>query len=92
MEYISKEMVKRWNKQGLYKGYRLLAVDGSDIRLPKNENDNNSYIRNDDNTKGYNLLHLDAMYGNVIIIADRGYETFNNIAHFQEKWVLHYTF
>ena len=119
MEYIFGEMVKQCDEQILFKGYRLLAVDGSDIRLPKNKDDENSHIKNDENTKGYNLLHLDAMYdliqhiyvdasiqskkgmnehkalvsmieeseipGNVIVIADRGYESFNNIAHFQEK-------
>ena len=119
MEYIFREMVKQCDEQSLFKGYRLLAVDGSDIRLPKNKNDNNSYIENDENTKGYNLLHLDAMYDlkqhiyvdasiqskkgmnehkalvsmiekseihrNVIVIADIGYESFINIAHFQEK-------
>jgi len=119
MQYIFREMVKQCDEQILFKGYRLLAVDGSDIRLSKNKNDDNSHIKNADNTKGYNLLHLDAMYdlmqhnyvdasiqskkgmnehkalvsmiekseatGSVIVIADRGYESFNNIAHFQEK-------
>lgn len=45
----------------LFKG-RLLAVDVSDLRLPANKLDTDSYIRNDEKTKGYNLLHLDAMY------------------------------
>lgn len=119
MKYIFGEMVKKCDEQILFKKYRLLAVDGSDIRMPRNKNDNNTYIKNDESTKGYNLLHLDAMYdlmqhiyvdasiqskrgmnehkalvsmigeseipGNVIVIADRGYESFNNIAHFQEK-------
>lgn len=61
IEYIFREMVKQCDEQ-IFKGYRLLAVDESDIRLPKNKNDNNSHIKNDENTKGYNLLHLDAMY------------------------------
>lgn len=87
--------------------------------MPANKTDTDSFIRNDDDTKGYNLVHLDAMYDlmqhiyvdasvqnkkgmnehrslvsmidksaiaeKVIVIADRGYESFNNIAHFQEK-------
>ena len=103
----------------MFNGYRLLAIDGSDLRLPTNKADTFSFIRNDENTKGYNLLHLDALYDllqhvyvdasvqskigmnehkafvimidrsdisdKVIIIADRGYESFNNIAHCQEK-------
>ena len=102
-----------------YHGYRLLAVDGSDLRLPTNSDDSFSLIQNDEGGKHYNLVHLNAMYdlvnhtyvdaaiqpkkgvnehaalvsmidrsqlpGNVIALMDRGYESFNNIAHFQEK-------
>mgnify|MGYP003588661910 CR=1 FL=1 len=105
--------------ENLLQDYRLLAVDGSDLRLPSNSNDEFSSIRNSEDSKNYNLVHLDAMYdligkvyvdasvqpkkgmnehkalvsmvdqseisGNVIAIMDRGYESFNNIAHFQEK-------
>jgi hypothetical protein len=50
MEYIFGEMVKKCDEQILFKGCRcrLLAVDGSDIRLPKNKNDDNSYIKNNE--------------------------------------------
>lgn len=119
MEYIFRKMIKQCDEQILFNGYRLFAVDGSDLRLPANKADTDSYIRNDEKTKGYNLLHLDAMYDlmqhiyvdasiqskkgmnehkalvsmiddseitqKVIVVADRGYESFNNIAHFQEK-------
>jgi hypothetical protein len=102
-----------------FMGYRLFAVDGSDLRLPSNPNDAFSAIRNQEDGKNYNLVHLDAMYdltnkvyidasiqskkgmnehsalvsmvdrsetqGRVITIMDRGYESFNNMAHFQEK-------
>ena len=112
-------MVSQCDKHTLYNGYRLLAIDGSDLRLPSDKRESFSYIRNDETTKGYNLLHLDALYDvlqhvyvdasiqskigmnehkalvsmidysaisdNVILIADRGYESFNNIAHCQEK-------
>lgn len=53
-------MFKQCDKQILFKVYRLLAVDGLDIRLPKNKDDENSHIKNDENTKGFNLLPLDA--------------------------------
>ena len=62
LEYIFKIMVAQCDEHVLFKGYRLMAVDGSDLRLPVNPNDKYSFIRNDENTKGYNLLHLDAMY------------------------------
>lgn len=102
-----------------FQGYRLFAVDGSDLRLPSNPNDEFSLIKNADGQKPYNLVHLNAMFdllskvyvdasvqgkkgmnehkalvsmvdqsripGKVIVLMDRGYESFNNIAHFQEK-------
>ena len=45
-----------------YKGLRLLAVDGSDILIPTNPHDVDSYFIGTDIQKHYNLLHLDAMY------------------------------
>lgn len=44
MEYIFREMIKQCDKQISFKGYRLLAVDGSDIWLTKNKIDNNLKI------------------------------------------------
>lgn len=119
LNFIFKTMVSQCDRHQMFNGYRLLAIDGSDLRLPTNKADTFSFIRNDENTKGYNLLHLDALYDllqhvyvdasvqskigmnehkalvtmidrsdisdKVIIIADRGYESFNNIAHCQEK-------
>ena len=46
----------------LYKGYRLLAVDGSDIQIPTNPQDPESYFPGANGQKPYNLLHLNAMY------------------------------
>lgn len=102
-----------------YQGFRLLAADGSDLRLPMNPDDDFSVISNSEQQKRYNLVHLNAMYdlinkvyvdiemqgkkgmnehsalvsmvdrsnlsGKVLVLLDRGYESFNNIAHFQEK-------
>lgn len=111
---------KECSYEKLYVGYRLLAVDGSDLRLPANANDTESYFKNDsDDAKGYNLIHLDALYDLIsktyidaslqakrtvnehnafvkmvdradnsqkaIITADRGYESYNNMAHIIEK-------
>lgn len=119
LKYIFQKMISQCDKHTSYKGYRLLAIDGSDLRLPSDKRESFSYIQNDETTKGYNLLHLDALYDvlqhvyvdasiqskigmnehkalvsmiddsaisdKVILIADRGYESFNNIAHCQEK-------
>ena len=119
LKHIFQRMISQCDKHTLYNGYRLLAIDGSDLRLPSDKRESFSYIQNDETTKGYNLLHLDALYDvlqhvyvdasiqskigmnehkalvsmiddsaisdKVILIADRGYESFNNIAHCQEK-------
>lgn len=45
----------------LFKGYRLIACDGSDINIAYNPNDKDSYFNNG-NAKGFNQLHLNAMY------------------------------
>lgn len=119
MELVFREFTDSFGLDFKFQGYRLLAVDGSDLRLPSNPNDTFSSIQNAENGKNYNLVHLNAMYDilnkiyvdatiqpkrgmnehnalvsmvdrseiqeNVIALMDRGYESFNNIAHFQEK-------
>lgn len=102
-----------------YRGYRLFAVDGSDISIAANPGDPDSFFENND-SKSYSMLHLNAMYDLVnhtytdaviqkrrkenehrafvgmvdnadsdvrkaIVVADRGYESYNNMAHVQEK-------
>jgi hypothetical protein len=43
-------------------GYRLLAVDGSDLCIPFNPDDEDTHFPNGPKAKGFNLLHLNAMY------------------------------
>jgi hypothetical protein len=45
-----------------YNSYRLLAVDGSDLCIAHNPKDIENYFHTSENAKGYNLLHLNAMY------------------------------
>lgn len=119
LECVFHDFLKTISLSGTYHGYRLLAVDGSDLRMPTNSDDSFSLIQNEEGGKHYNLVHLNAMYdlinhtyvdadiqpkkgmnehaalvtmvdrsqlsGNVIALMDRGYESFNNVAHFQEK-------
>ena len=98
-----------------FHGYRLYAVDGSDIHIPTIPDDHSTHYNANVNSKGYNLLHLNAMYdllnrrytdavlqdsrcenehtalismaqnvyGDSIIVADRGYESYNTIAHLE---------
>ena len=106
------------NAKYLHKGYRILAVDGSDSHVPDNPDDPDSYFPNP-NGRPYNLFHIDAMYDlmrhtytdvvigkkrtenersafidmvekhrsdktPIIFTADRGYESYNGMAHVME--------
>ena len=44
----------------LFQGYRLIAVDGSDINTPKNKDDVESIQRN--HSAEYNIYHLNVLY------------------------------
>lgn len=105
-------------EQKTYKGYRLFAVDGSDLQIAANPQDSDSFYPGSNGQKPYSLLHINAMYDllqhiyvdaiiqksrktdesgaltamvdrsaakNVLLLADRGYEAYNNLAHIQEK-------
>ena len=107
------------DEQTLFKGYRLLAVDGSDLHTPTNKDEKDSFYEGASGQKPYNLFHLNALYDlqrriytdaivqgrkcenehkafvtmvdrntvsiPTIYIADRGYESYNNMAHVIEK-------
>lgn len=110
--------VKSTDKDRLYKGYRLLAADGSDIQIPTDPQHKDSFFPGSNGQAPYSLLHLDAVYdllqhtyldaevcgrrnlnergvlckmvershiANALLIADRGYENYNLMAHIQEK-------
>lgn len=102
----------------LFRGYRLLAVDGTTVNLPRNPN-SPSFVRHEGIPKGVNQLHLTPLYDSLtrtfsdaviqpepkkdeigalltmlnrndfqqktLIIADRGFESYNLIAHLLEK-------
>lgn len=99
-------------------GYRLLAVDGTAVNLPRNPK-SPSFVQNDGIPKGVNQLHVTPLYDilnrtfadvviqpepkkdeigalvdmlerntftqKALIIADRGFESYNLIAHCLEK-------
>ena len=110
--------VRKTDKDRLYKGYRLLAADGSDVQIPTNPKYEDSYFPGTNGQAPYSILHLDAVYdllqhtyvdaavcgrrvwnekgvlcnmvdrsnvAKALIIADRGYESYNLMAHIQEK-------
>lgn len=117
-EEIFKQFTNFMNTVKLHDGFRLLAVDGSDIRTPVNSEDPDSYYKQK-GSHPYSLYHLNALFDlcthtyldaviqkrrNMnehralcdmvdrydssipsIFIADRGYESYNNLAHIQRK-------
>jgi hypothetical protein len=62
LEYLFREFTNRCQKSKLYKGYRLLAVDGSDLQFTANPNDPLSYFPGINGQKPYSFLHLNALY------------------------------
>ena len=104
----------RCNKFRKREAVRILAVDGSDVQIPTNPEDLETFFPGHSGQTPYNLLHLNAMsdltnriytdvrfgrnehsafvdmvdssdIGKALVIADRGYESYNNMAHVQEK-------
>ncbi len=117
-EFLFQYFTNKIDENKLYHGLRLLAVDGSDLRIAANPNDPDSFFPGVNGQKAYNLLHINAMYDllqhiyvdailqksrcsdesgaltdmvdrsaidNALLLADRGYESYNNLAHIQEK-------
>lgn len=118
-EFLLNEFTHSFQDLKTYDDYRLLAVDGSDLNIYHNPNDADTYFQSNPNSKGFNQVHLNAMYdlcnklyvdvciqparkenefraltdmadrsnisGDVIVIADRGYESYNVFAHIEQK-------
>jgi len=119
LEYLFKTFTNSFTNYKTFNGYRLLAADGSKLNIAHNPEDIDTYIKCTDNAKGFNVLHLNALFdlcnkvytdaciqtirnknenlaltdmvdkstieGDVIVIADRGYESYNTFTHMQEK-------
>ena len=62
LEYLFREFTDKCNRPKLYKGYRLLAVDGSDLQFTANPNDPLSYFPGVNGQKPYSFLHLNTLY------------------------------
>ena len=119
LEYILHKFTSSFPGDKRYKGNRLLAVDGSDFIIPTNPKETANHFVSNPDGKGYNMLHLNALYdlcnntyidaliqnrrganerkalislvgrsyisNPVILIADRGYESYNALAHIEKK-------
>lgn len=62
-EFLFREFTDFYGTEDFtYKGYRLLACDGSDLCIAHNPNDDTTYFQSIPGTKGFNQLHLNALY------------------------------
>ncbi|WP_312832139.1 IS4 family transposase [Sedimentibacter saalensis] len=119
LEYLFHSFTSSSVNPKYYKGFRILAIDGSDVNIAYDPKDAENHIVKVENTKGYNILHLNAMYDlcsrvyvdsivqpgrkenevqalidmvdrsdikeQTIVIADRGYESYNVFEHIAKK-------
>lgn len=62
LEFLFSEFNSHFLFEKKYKEYRLLACDGSDLNIARNENDTETYFQSLPTDKGFNQLHLNALY------------------------------
>ena len=116
MEEIFESFNSKCKDTKTYKGYRVLAIDGTTINMARNPK-SDSFVINNSTPKGYNQLHVNPLYDvlnktyqycviqpqpqqdevgallfmmkwyvfkkKTLIVADRGYESYNVFAHIQ---------
>ena len=119
MAFVFSEVVHAFPCGAGVDGYRLIACDGSDLHYAANPNEPENFFTASEQTRGYNLLHLNALYNlgsrryvdaliqprrqvdevgafvsmidrfpfdeRVIFTADRGYESYNVLAHIEQR-------
>lgn len=61
-KHLFKEFTTSAAKDKLYKGYHLLAADGSALNTHHDYDYPDTYVRHTNNLKGYSALHLNALY------------------------------
>lgn len=117
--YLLQEFASSFKKLKKFRGYRLLAIDGSKIPIFFDPDDKDTFTISNQFGVGGNYLQLNALYDicnklyldafiqgyrsmnefkalvemvkrsplgkKVILIADRGYESYNNIVHLERK-------
>lgn len=62
LEYLFHRFTEATAKEHLYKGYRLLAADGSDLQIFADPKDPDSYYPGTNGQKHYSMLHINAVY------------------------------
>lgn len=61
-EYLFKEFSQKLPAENFYKGYLLVACDGSCLRTPINPNITETLCDYEKNVKPFNMVHLNALY------------------------------
>jgi len=61
-QYLFHKLNGAFSQTDFFHGYRLLAVDGTDIHIPNIPDDYGTHYCANDISKGYNLMHLNALY------------------------------
>lgn len=61
-QFLFYEFNSRFEYQKNYKGYQLLACDGSDLNIFVNSKDKDTYFQSQPTDKGYNQIHLNALF------------------------------
>ncbi|MCM1233628.1 MAG: transposase [Ruminococcus flavefaciens] len=61
-EFLFQEFTNSFSSNATYKGYRLIACDGSDLCIAHNPEDETTYFQPLPGCKGFNQLHLNAFY------------------------------
>jgi Transposase DDE domain. len=61
-EFLFQDFNQSFPCENSYKEYRLLACDGSDLNIAHNPKDAETYFQNQPTDKGFNQVHLNALY------------------------------
>ena len=59
---LLKEFTHSFEDYKTFKGYRVVAVDGSDLHVPHDPTDKETYFRSREDRKGHNAIHVNALY------------------------------
>lgn len=60
--FLFYEFNSRFAFEKNYKGYQLLACDGSDLNIARNPKDADTYFQSQPTDKGFNQIHLNALF------------------------------
>ncbi len=62
LEFLFREFSKAFAQYQTYRGYRLLACDGTALNIARNSTDQETYFQSIPGDKGFNQLHLNSLY------------------------------